>query len=141
MDDVVAAALAEPLRLRFFLTVFAGIALVLGTIGVYGVVSYAVARRRAEFAIRMALGATPERVLGEVVKRGVAPVCAGVAIGLVAALALSGLLHRFLYGLGATDPASLGAAAGALLAAGVAAALLPAARASRTSPADALRVD
>ncbi len=141
MDDVVAAALAEPLRLRFFLSVFAAIALVLGTIGVYGVVSYAVARRRAEFAIRMALGASPERVLGEVVKRGVAPVCAGVAIGLAAALALSGLLHRFLYGLGATDPASLGAAAGALLAAGVAAALLPAVRASRTSPADALRSD
>ena len=141
LDDVVAAALAEPLRLRFFLSVFAAIALVLGTIGVYGVVSYAVARRRAEFAIRMALGATPERVLGEVVKRGVAPVCVGVAIGLAAALALSGLLHRFLYGLGATDPASLGAAAGVLLAAGVAAALLPAARASRTSPAEALRAD
>jgi len=58
MDDIVAGALAEPLRLRFFLTVFAAIALVLGTIGVYGVVSYAVARRRAEFAIRMALGLT-----------------------------------------------------------------------------------
>jgi len=141
MDDVVAGALAEPLRLRFFLTVFAAIALVLGTIGVYGVVSYAVARRRAEFAIRMALGASPKRVLREVVERGLAPVIAGVAIGIVAALAVSGLLHRFLYGLGATDPVSLAAAAGALLAAGIAAALIPAARAGRTSPADALRAD
>ncbi|HEV2180925.1 MAG TPA: ABC transporter permease [Gemmatimonadaceae bacterium] len=141
MDDVVAGALAEPLRLRFFLTVFAAIALVLGTIGVYGVVSYAVSRRRAEFAVRMALGASPTRVLREVVERGVAPVIAGVAIGMVAALALSGLLHRFLYGLGAADPLSLGAAAGALLAAGVAAALVPAARAGRTSPAEALRAD
>ncbi|MGH7649167.1 MAG: ADOP family duplicated permease, partial [Gemmatimonadaceae bacterium] len=118
MDDVVAEALAEPLRLRFFLTVFASIALVLGTIGVYGVVSYAVARRRAEFAIRMALGATPERVLREVVERGLIPVFAGVAIGISGVLAISGVLHRFLYGLGATDPVSLGAAAGALLAAG-----------------------
>ncbi|HZW51470.1 MAG TPA: FtsX-like permease family protein, partial [Rudaea sp.] len=141
MDDVVAAALAEPLRLRFFLTVFAAIALVLGTIGVYGVVSYAVARRRAEFAIRMALGATPERVVREVAERGLGPVFAGVVIGIAAALALSGLLHRFLYGLGATDPASLGAAAGVLLGAGIAAALVPAARAGRTSPAEALRAD
>lgn len=141
MDDVVAGALAEPLRLRFFLTVFAAIALVLGTIGVYGVVSYAVARRRAEFAIRLALGASPRRVLREVVERGLAPVIAGVAIGIVAALAVSGLLRRFLYGLGAADPASLVAAAGVLLAAGVVAALVPAARAGRTSPAEALRAD
>lgn len=139
MDDVVAGALAEPLRLRFFLTVFAAIALVLGTIGVYGVVSYAVARRRAEFAIRMALGASPKRVLREVVEHGLAPVIAGVAIGIVAALAVSGLLRRFLYGLGAADPASLVAAAGVLLAAGVVAALVPAVRAGRTSPAEALR--
>lgn len=141
MDDVVAAALAEPLRLRFFLTVFAAIALVLGTIGVYGVVSYAVSRRRAEFAIRMALGASPKRVLREVAERGLAPVIAGIAIGIVAALAVSGVLHRFLYGLGAADPVSLGAAAGALLAAGIVAALVPAARAGRTSPANALRAD
>jgi len=141
MDDVVAGALVEPLRLRFFLTLFAGIALVLGTIGVYGVVSYAVSQRRAEFAIRMALGASPRRVLREVVERGLVPVIAGVAAGIIAALAVSGLLGRFLYGLGAADPASLGAAAGVLLAAGMAAALVPAARAGRTSPAEALRAD
>jgi len=141
MDEVVAAALAEPLRLRFFLTVFAAIALVLGTIGVYGVVSYAASRRRAEFAIRMALGATPKRVLGEVVERGLVPVVGGVAIGIGAAVAVSGLLHRFLFGLGATDPVSLGAAAGVLTAAGVVAALVPAVRAGRTSPAEALRAD
>ena len=141
MDDVVAGALVEPLRLRFFLTLFAGIALVLGTIGVYGVVSYAVSQRRAEFAIRMALGASPRRVLREVVERGLVPVIAGVSAGIIAALAVSSLLGRFLYGLGAADPASLGAAAGVLLAAGMAAALVPAARAGRTSPAEALRAD
>jgi len=108
---------------------------------VYGVVSYAVSQRRAEFAIRMALGASPRRVLREVVERGLVPVIAGVAAGIIAALAVSGLLGRFLYGLGAADPASLGAAAGVLLAAGMAAALVPAARAGRTSPAEALRAD
>ncbi len=141
MDDVVAAALAQPLRLRFFLTVFAAIALVLGTVGVYGVVSYAVGRRRAEFAIRMALGASPERVLGEVLALGVLPVLAGIVLGLAASLALSGLLGRFLYGLVATDPASLLAAAAVLLLAGVTAALVPALRAGRTSPGQALRAE
>jgi putative ABC transport system permease protein len=141
MDDVLAASLAQPLRLRFFLGVFAALALALGTIGVYGVVSYAVARRRAEFAIRMALGASPGRVLRDVVRHGLLPVLAGVAGGLVLSQALAGVLRRFLYGLGATDPASLAIAAGALLLAGVLAALVPAVRAGRTSPVEALRAE
>jgi predicted permease len=141
MDDVVRTALAEPLRLRFFLMLFAGLALILGTVGVYGVVSYSVTRRRGEFGIRMALGAAPGRVLGEVVRGGMAPVAIGVGAGLIGAVALSRVVGRFLYEIAPTDPRSLGVAGVALLAAGVLAALLPGWRAGRVNPVEALRAE
>src|SRR5436853_7421062 len=108
MDQVLATALAQPLRLRFFLTMFGALALALGGIGVYGVVSYAVARRRAEYAIRVALGASPARVLVEVIQRGLAPVTLGVAVGVVAAVGSARLLSGFLFGVQPADPASVG---------------------------------
>ena len=141
MDQVVAGALAEPLRLRFFLSLFAALALMLGTVGVYGVVSYSVARRRAEFGIRTALGAPPARVLREVVGRGMIPVAIGVTVGLVAAVTLSQLVARLLYGVAPTDGASLAWAGMVLLFAGVAASFAPALRASRVSPVEALRAE
>lgn len=141
MDQVVAVALAEPLRLRFFLSLFAALALLLGTVGVYGVVSYSVARRRAEFGIRMALGAAPTRVLAEVVGRGMVPVAVGVTIGLVSAIALSRLVGGFLYGVAPTDGTSLATASAVLLVAGAAAALFPGWRAGRVSPVEALRAE
>lgn len=139
MEDVVKTALAEPLRLRFFLMLFAGLALVLGAVGVYGVVSYSVARRRGEFGIRMALGAAPGTVLTLVIARGMLPVAIGVGAGIVGAVALSRLLGRFLYEIAPTDPVSLASAGAALLAAGILAALIPALRAGRVSPVEALR--
>ena len=139
MEEWVRAALAQPLQLRFFLTLFAGLALLLGTVGVYGVVAYAVTRRKAEFGIRMALGAAPLRVLGEVVGGGMVPVGIGVATGLAGAIGLSQLLARFLYEIAPTDPVSLIVAGVALLAAGVLAALLPGWRAGQVSPVEALR--
>jgi ABC-type antimicrobial peptide transport system permease subunit len=141
MDEVVKTALAEPLRLRFFLMLFGALALVLGTVGVYGVVSYSVTRRRGEFGVRMALGAAPGRVLGEVVRRGMLPVAIGVGAGLAGAVGLSRLLGRFLYQIAPTDPVSLGLAAVALLGAGVLAALLPGWRAGQVSPVEALRAE
>ncbi len=141
MEDAVRAALAQPLRLRFFLTLFAGLALILGTVGVYGVVAYAVTRRRTEFGIRMALGAAPARVLGEVVGGGMIPVAIGVAGGMVGALILSRLLVRFLYEIAPTDPLSLALAGATLLGAGVLAALLPGWRAGKVSPVEALRAE
>jgi len=141
MDAVVASSLAQPLRLRFFLGLFAGLALLLGSVGVYGVVSYAVARRRAEFGIRMALGAAPARVLADVVRHGMLPVGMGVAAGMAASLALSGLLRGFLYDVSPTDMPSLFVAAGALLVAGAIAAVVPAWRAGAISPVEALRSD
>jgi putative ABC transport system permease protein len=139
MQQVVDGSLAQPLQLRFFLTLFAVLALVLGAVGVYGVVSYAVERRRSEFGVRLALGASPSRVQREVLRSGLVPVVAGIAVGLVLAVALGRALNRFLYGVSPSDSASLGFAAGALLLAGVLAALLPATRAGRTNPIEALR--
>jgi predicted permease len=141
MEQVVSTAIVTPLRLRFFLGVFAGLALLLGSVGVYGVVSYAVARRRAEFAVRMALGASPRRVLREVLSRGLTPVLVGVALGLIVAGAATRLLGGFLYGIAPTDPTSFITAAGALLFAGGLAALVPGLRAGSTSPTMALRED
>jgi putative ABC transport system permease protein len=141
MDQVVATAMAQPLRLRFFLSVFGVLALTLGAMGVYGVVSYAVARRRAEYALRVALGATPSRVLGEVVQRGLAPVALGTVIGVVAALVFGRALSGVLYGVQPSDPPSIIVAAALLLVAGVIATLAPALRAGRASPAAALRAE
>lgn len=141
MDAVVNSALAEPLQLRFFLGLFAGLALLLGAVGVYGVVSYAVTRRRAEFGIRMALGAAPSRVLGLVVRTGMLPVASGAVAGVLLSLGLSRLLRGFLYEVSPTDALSLLGAATVVLLAGVIAAFVPAWRAGSVSPVEALRSD
>lgn len=139
MEQAVATALAQPLRLRFFLTLFGALALALGGMGVYGVVSYAVARRRAEYALRVALGASPNRVLGEVFRQGLTPVALGAAAGVVATLAFGRVLAGVLFGVQATDAASIATAAALLLIGGGFATLAPALRAGRTNPASALR--
>ena len=139
LDDALDTKMAEPLRLRFFLGLFSLLGLVLGTVGVYGVVSYSVERRQAEFGIRMALGAEPRRLLGTVVRDGMLPVLLGVIGGTIVAIALSKALAGFLFGVEPTDPASLLFAAGTLCGAGVIAALIPAVRASTARPAVALR--
>lgn len=139
MDSVLDNAMAEPLRLRLFLALFSLLGIVLGMVGIYGVVSYGVQRRRAEFGIRMALGANPRTLLAAVVRGGMVPVILGVSGGVILSLMLSSVLSRFLYQVRPTDPLSLGVAAGVLLVAGALAALTPALRASRTQPAVALR--
>jgi ABC-type antimicrobial peptide transport system permease subunit len=103
------------------------------------VVSYAVARRRAEFALRVALGASPNRVLGEVFRHGLIPVALGAGAGIVATLAFGRVLAGVLFGVQATDATSIATAAGLLLLAGAFATLAPALRAGRTNPATALR--
>ncbi len=109
LDAVVAAAIAEPLRLRFFLSVLGTLALVMGVVGIYSVVSYAVTRRRTEFGVRLALGASPARILGDVLRRSLAPVAIGVTIGTAGALALSSTVSRVIYGYRTRPPASLAA--------------------------------
>jgi putative ABC transport system permease protein len=141
LDAVVAAAVAEPLRLRFFLSVLGGLALVIGIVGIYSVVSYSVTRRRTEFGVRLALGASPRRILREVIRGGLQPIAIGVAAGVAGTIALGSTIGGFLYGIAPTDVASLATAAAALMGAGLLAAAVPAIRAGRTDPVKALRAD
>ena len=139
MEDVVRASLADRLQLRFFLSLLATLALVLGAMGVYGVVSYAVSRRKAEFGVRMALGASSARVMNDVAVGGLRPVALGVFVGIATSLILSRFVVQFLYRVEQSDMLSIGGAAAALLLAGALAVLIPGIRAGRTSPMEVLR--
>ena len=121
------------------LAVLAGLALVLGAVGVYGVISQFVTRRSRDYAIRIALGQRPSRVVRQVVGRGAALVAAGGAIGIAAALVASNLLSALLYGVEGTDPIAMAGAVATLLVVGMTAAFIPARRASLTDPAAVLR--
>jgi predicted permease len=121
------------------LSAFGLLALGLASIGLYGIMAYSVNRRRREIGLRMALGAAQESVLRLILKQGMSLVLAGVAAGLVAALAVGQLLSRMLYGVSASDPVSVAAAAAVLLAVALVACYLPARSASRLDPLTALR--
>lgn len=120
---------------------FASLAILLAGVGLYSVTAVAVAARRREFGVRAALGAQPSRLLRGVLGRGLVDVGIGLVIGGIAALALGRVLERFLYGVGVGDPLALAATAGLLLAAGLLATALPALRAARIAPMQALRED
>jgi ABC-type antimicrobial peptide transport system permease subunit len=106
---------------------------------VYGVISQFVGRRRREWGIRVALGLTPARVVGLVVRRAFALILPGIALGIGGALVLTQIMAALLYGVSAGDWFAFGSASLALLVAGALAALLPALRAGRTDPALVLR--
>jgi ABC-type antimicrobial peptide transport system permease subunit len=115
------------------------LAVVLGAVGVYGVISHFVLRRRREWAIRLALGLAPRQVVGSVMQRGARLVAGGIVIGVAGAVALARLVDTLLYGVSADDPLALATAAVVLLLVGLLSALLPAWRASRTPPGLLLR--
>jgi putative ABC transport system permease protein len=139
MRNIFDVAMGPTGQVVTLLTVLAGLALVLGAVGVYGVISHYVMRRSRDYAIQIALGQQPSRVVRQVVGRGAALVAAGSAIGIAAALAVSRLLASLLYGVEATDPLAMAAAVASLLMVGMLAALIPARRASLTDPAVVLR--
>jgi predicted permease len=118
---------------------FAGLALILAMIGLYGLISYTVQQRTREIGIRMALGAQPTDVLKLVIGQGVGAVLGGVAIGVVAALALTRLMASLLFGVRPTDPVTFSSVAVLLTAVALAASYIPARRAMRTDPLNALR--
>ena len=124
-----------------FASVFGLLALVLAMIGVYGVVSYAVAQRTREIGVRVALGATLPGILGLVVRHGLRLAWSGVAVGIVVSFAVSGVLASILYGVKPHDPLVLGGVAGLLTAIAIVACLAPARRATRIDPITALRAE
>ena len=139
MESVVAKAVGPARQVMTLLTLLTGLALVLGAVGIYGVISHFVTRRRRDYGVRLALGQTTGGVVRQVVGRGSRLVALGSVIGVVSALLLARLLGSLLYGVGAADPLSMVAAVAALAAVGLAAAYIPARRASRTEPAMVLR--
>jgi putative ABC transport system permease protein len=141
MEDNMAATVAQPRFRTWLIGIFAGLALMLAAVGIYGVMSYSVTQRTSEIGIRVALGAQPSDVFRIVVGEGLRLALLGVAVGLVAALLLTRVLQTFLYGTSAFDPLTFTAVAIVLTIVGVAASFFPARRATRVDPIVALRYE
>jgi putative ABC transport system permease protein len=138
---VVDQSLAEERFSTVLLGAFASTALLLAAIGLYGIVAFSVTSRTREIGVRLALGASRQHVLRMVVWDGVRVVLAGIAVGLVVALAISRAIESFLFETPPADPIVLVSVAAILTAAGLCASYLPAWRASRVDPVESLRVE
>jgi ABC-type antimicrobial peptide transport system permease subunit len=138
MDEHLAIMLFPPRMAALLLGVFGGLALLLAGIGVFGVVSYSVARRTREMGIRMSLGATARDVVGMAVKAGMRLVLLGAAIGLLLAGAVTWVLKGFLLGIASTDLVTFATIPVLLTGVALVAALIPARRAGRVDPVRAL---
>ena len=139
MRQVKSGTIREPQFLAVLLSSFAGLAVVLAALGVYGVTAHEVSRRTYEVGVRMALGARSSDVLRLIITQGLAPVLSGLAIGLIAALALTRVLSNLLYGVETTDPTIIAGVALLLVAVAMLAVYVPARRAARVDPIMALR--
>jgi putative ABC transport system permease protein len=139
MQTVFDMAMGAAGQVATLLTLLAGLALLLGAVGVYGAISHYVTRRARDYGIQIALGQQPRRIVAQVVGRGVTLVAIGSVIGIAAAVAVTRVLSSLLYGVKATDSLALGGAVLLLLAVGALAAFLPARRASLLDPVAVLR--
>jgi putative ABC transport system permease protein len=141
MDEILGAALAPARWSLFLLGVFAGIAVVIALLGVFGLLSYLVTQSTREFGIRIALGASPHAVRSMVVRRALALVGTGLAGGLAGAAVLTRFMNALLYDVSPTDPLTFFLVAAAMAAAALLASYLPARRATRVDPMVALRAE
>jgi putative ABC transport system permease protein len=141
MPEVINSSLAGPRFNTSLLSLFAGFALFLAAIGIYGVLAYAVSQQRHEIGIRMALGARPRHVLRFVLAWGTRLACLGAGFGMVAAIALTRLMKSLLYGVSATDPITFAGVTLLLLLVALLASYIPARRATKVDPMIALRCE
>jgi ABC-type antimicrobial peptide transport system permease subunit len=141
MTEIIGGSVSRERFSTNLLMAFAGLALGLAVIGIFGVTSYSVSRRTREIGIRTALGARTGEVLGDVLGEGLKLVLAGLVIGVAAALALTRFLKWLPFGVEAYDPATFAVVAAVLLVAGILACLVPARRAVRVDPNVALRYE
>jgi ABC-type antimicrobial peptide transport system permease subunit len=139
MDHLVADSMAHPRFCMVLFTLFGGVALVLATVGVYGLTAYSVSQRSHELAIRTALGARPASVIGLVLRTGIRLAEIGIGVGLAGVLAVGRLLRALLFDVSPADPLTLSAAALLLGAVALAASWIPARRATGVAPLIALR--
>jgi predicted permease len=141
MDTIVGQALGQARLMMILLGIFAGVALLLATVGIYGAVAYTVAQRTGEIGVRMALGAQTRDILRLIVQQGMKPVVAGLAIGVAATLAVGRLIHSQLYQTSEYNPLLLSATLTILGLAALIACLFPAYRATLVNPVEALRTE
>jgi putative ABC transport system permease protein len=141
MQDIVARSIATQRLAMMLLSVFSGLALVLSAIGIYGVISYLAGQRTKEIGVRMAMGATSADVLRLVLGEGMRLTLVGVGIGVLAALGLTRLITKMIYGVGATDPITFAVVAILLTGVALLACYIPARRAMRVDPIVALRYE
>jgi putative ABC transport system permease protein len=139
MDELIAQSVGQRRLSMLLLTLFSGMALVLASIGIYGLMSYSVAQRARELGVRIALGADRSDVLRLVLRQGMSLAFTGIAIGVGAAFGLTRLIASQLYGVGAGDPGTFVGMAVLLAGTALAANLIPALRATRVDPAVGLR--
>jgi ABC-type antimicrobial peptide transport system permease subunit len=139
MRRVLDTAVGPARQVVVLLSLLTGLALVLGAVGVYGVMTHFVTRRRRDWAIRVAIGLPGSRVITQVLGHGAMLVSAGIVAGIVGAAMLTQLLSSFLFDVSALDPIAFAIAGAALFAVGVAAALVPALRAGMADPLKTLR--
>lgn len=141
MDTMVASTTSQQRLNLLLIGLLATLALLLASVGLYAVMAVAVSARRHEFGVRAALGATQGRLLRQVLREALWQIGIGLVIGLAVAMALSGLIQRFLFGVSVADPLAIFAVLLTLLISGVLASLLPALRAARVEPMQALRIE